>query len=222
MDRLAAEFSSALYRSLVAGKTIDEAVSLGRLVIRMEALNGQRDIRDWGVPVLYLRAPGGRVFQPISDDEARNKAEEDLGHLIEQQVRVVSEQGKMTGAAIGKLSGGTISVSQNITENVKGIVVGAKIVNIENGQVIVKEKADVVEGSMDGLIAEEIKGGRIEVRADVGEVRGTLCGAHIGTIGEPATRSKPTTRSKETETPSKDESLAKLEKMLVQEPSWYG
>jgi hypothetical protein len=55
-DQLAVAFSEAFYRALVAGLSVDEAVSLGRQAIRMKSLEGQRDAIDWGVPVLYLRA----------------------------------------------------------------------------------------------------------------------------------------------------------------------
>jgi len=74
-DDLAAAFMESLYESLVAGRTIDEAVALGRAAIRHKALDGQKDARDWGVPVLYLRTPGGCIFDPVSDKEAYHAAE---------------------------------------------------------------------------------------------------------------------------------------------------
>jgi hypothetical protein len=59
LDSSAIAFSSILYDSLAAGLTIDEAVSKGRLAVY--TLGGS-DERDWGVPVLYLRAEEGVLF----------------------------------------------------------------------------------------------------------------------------------------------------------------
>lgn len=81
-DTLAAVFSGAFYRALVAGLTIDEAVSIGRIAMRGAASATNPDSRDWGVPVLYLRAAEGRVFNPVSDEAARRAAEHSLGQFI--------------------------------------------------------------------------------------------------------------------------------------------
>lgn len=59
LDTNAIAFSSILYDSLAAGLTIDEAVAKGRLAIYTL---GDSDERDWGVPVLYLRAEEGVLF----------------------------------------------------------------------------------------------------------------------------------------------------------------
>ena len=82
-DTLAAVFSGAFYRALVAGLTIDEAVSIGRIAMRGAASATIPDSRDWGVPVLYLRAAEGRVFNPVSDEAARRAAEHSLGQFLE-------------------------------------------------------------------------------------------------------------------------------------------
>ncbi len=73
-DDLAAAFMVAFYQALVAGLTIDEAVALGRGAIRAKALGERTHVRDWGAPVLYLRAPGGRIFDPVTDKEASVEA----------------------------------------------------------------------------------------------------------------------------------------------------
>lgn len=58
-DENAIAFMRRLYAGLAAGETIDAAVADGRLAI----LNrGGQDERDWGVPVLYLRADQGVLF----------------------------------------------------------------------------------------------------------------------------------------------------------------
>jgi len=75
LDPLAAIFMEAFYEALVAGLHIDEAVALGRATVwnRTQANGSYR--RDWGVPVLYLRTPGGRIFPPVTDQGARQRAE---------------------------------------------------------------------------------------------------------------------------------------------------
>jgi hypothetical protein len=157
-DALAAAFSGAFYHALVAGLTVDEAVAVGRLAIRAEALATSPDVRDWGVPVLYLRAPGGAVFNPVSDAQAVQKAKEKIGQLIEQEVREVSFKGRMIGAAIGSLKSGTVEVKQNIRERIRGVVIGSEVFNVEGGQLVVRQKADVVEGTMHGAIIGNVGG----------------------------------------------------------------
>ena len=55
-------FNRQFYRSLAAGQTIDEAVSDGRLAVFNR---GDDKERDWGVPVLYLRADDGVLFPKL-------------------------------------------------------------------------------------------------------------------------------------------------------------
>jgi hypothetical protein len=73
-SHLAAIFVEAFYEALVAGLRIYEAVALGRGAIRDKILADGAEHRDWGVPVLYLRAAGGRIFNPVTDDEASQEA----------------------------------------------------------------------------------------------------------------------------------------------------
>ncbi len=58
-DRSAIAFSTRFYESLALGQPIDAAVSAGRIAIFNESGPGER---DWGVPVLYLRAESGVLF----------------------------------------------------------------------------------------------------------------------------------------------------------------
>jgi hypothetical protein len=75
LDPLAAVFMEAFYEALVAGLHIDEAVALGRATVWNTTQADGWYRRDWGVPVLYLRTPGGRIFPPVTDEEARGRAE---------------------------------------------------------------------------------------------------------------------------------------------------
>ena len=65
-DRNAIAFSRRFYGALAAGETIDAAVTDGRQSIFNRS---DMDKRDWGVPVLYLRTPGGVLF-PKTEPEA--------------------------------------------------------------------------------------------------------------------------------------------------------
>jgi len=66
-DRSAVAFSNRFYEALALGLPIDAAVSAGRLAIFNESGPGER---DWGVPVLYLRAETGVLFPRREGEEA--------------------------------------------------------------------------------------------------------------------------------------------------------
>ena len=77
-DDLAASFMEEVYRGLVAGRTIDEAVAAGRAAIHGLSYGERAGARDWGTPVLYSRVPGGCIFPPVEDEDARRDAEQKL------------------------------------------------------------------------------------------------------------------------------------------------
>ena len=58
-DQNAAALTETLYRSLLAGETVDQALSRARRMLYQR--KGLRD-RDWGVPVLYLQGKSGVLF----------------------------------------------------------------------------------------------------------------------------------------------------------------
>ena len=100
---LSTAFMDALYESLVAGLTIDEAVALGRVAIRAKALDGRKDVRDWGVPVLYLRTPGGRVFEAVTDKEALQAAQKKVNALSLLQLGMLELAWRAFDKALGHL-----------------------------------------------------------------------------------------------------------------------
>jgi hypothetical protein len=61
-DANAIAFSRQFYRALAAGQSIDAAMTDGRLAVFNR---GDDSERDWGVPVLYLRAEEGIVFPQV-------------------------------------------------------------------------------------------------------------------------------------------------------------
>lgn len=67
-DENAVAFSRFFYRSLVAGQSIDVSVISGRRAIVNRNYANPAE-RDWGVPVLYLRAEDDGILFPKSADE---------------------------------------------------------------------------------------------------------------------------------------------------------
>jgi catechol 2,3-dioxygenase-like lactoylglutathione lyase family enzyme len=65
-DENAISFSRFFYRALAAGQSIDEAVTEGRRAIFSSATDDAAE-RDWGVPVLYLRAEDGVLFPKAAE-----------------------------------------------------------------------------------------------------------------------------------------------------------
>ena len=81
----ATAFNQSFYRALAAGQSVDAAVIDGRLAI----LNRSReDERDWGIPVLYLRADEGVLFpRPAGGSPARPDAGT-VGRRVQRDVTV--------------------------------------------------------------------------------------------------------------------------------------
>jgi hypothetical protein len=154
-DDLSAEFMGAFYAALVAGKTIDEAVAHGRAAIRIATINNEDHLPDWGVPVLYLRAPGGAVFNPVifnpvSDLEAVEAARQAVDHLVVQDVGEVSETGLVKGVEIGMMKSDRVRVRQS-AEDVNGVMIGGEVYRMEGGNLVIDQKFGTVSGSVTGL-----------------------------------------------------------------------
>ncbi len=158
-DDLAAAFMAAFYEALVAGYHIDQAVAAGRTAIRVEAHNGHSGARDWGVPVLYLRSPGGRIFNPVRDEVARKKAEKRASALVEQQVTEVGKSGRVVGAQLPEIKSTDLEIVQMV-EDVKGVVIGLDVLNFEGGNVKIDQTAGVVTGELTGLKVGEMTGSK--------------------------------------------------------------
>jgi CHAT domain/NACHT domain len=61
-DDAAIAFSSSFYARLAAGDPVDAAAAEGRLAVRVR----DETAMDWSIPVLFLRTPDGRLFDPPS------------------------------------------------------------------------------------------------------------------------------------------------------------
>ncbi len=153
-DQSAIAFSRHFYRALVGGRSIEEAVAVGRIAIYNENKYG----RDWGAPVLYLRQGDGRLFAGASDPATRDQARADAEVIARLRVREVAQGGYACGAEIGTMRSGKAMVTA-VIDTVRGTVIGARIGKMGGGQVKVEENVDVVGPG------------------------GTLVGAQIGNLG---------------------------------------
>lgn len=132
LDKNAARFIAYLYTRVLGGYSIDEAVADARRAIFVHSDKGAAE-RDWGVPVIYLRAKDGILFPlpEAPEDEAAApaalppsvrvqrrlgavrgeaigvKVEEMLGGSVEleEEIEIVEEGGKAIGVSIGRLGG---------------------------------------------------------------------------------------------------------------------
>ncbi|MCB9423066.1 MAG: CHAT domain-containing protein [Ardenticatenaceae bacterium] len=88
-DKTALGFTRDLYRFLVSGFPLDTAVT----EMRIGAFIGAGDRYFWGIPVLFMRAPDGVIWQPDPEllklfeqaqAEAVNMDEPDLAELLDE------------------------------------------------------------------------------------------------------------------------------------------
>jgi hypothetical protein len=77
-------------------------------------------MRDWGMPVLYNRAPDGRVFHAVSDGDGQAKAEEYLEDVVRQEFGVLTE----TSVTVGTIDAESALVEQRVREQSRGILIG--------------------------------------------------------------------------------------------------
>jgi hypothetical protein len=124
-DTSAILMAAIIYPRLLSGYTIDEALMEARRTIyqQKEGL----EIRDWGVPVLYLRDETGVLFQLPEEDEAKEMEEKAPFILVARKLNKVA--GKSTEALvadINKLKGVRLEVRTEI-EDVTGEAIGIEI-----------------------------------------------------------------------------------------------
>ena len=70
-DTSAIAFSERFYQALAGGLPIEDAVAAGRLAVYNQDPEG----RDWGVPVLYLRAANGHLFEGVRTPRCASRRE---------------------------------------------------------------------------------------------------------------------------------------------------
>lgn len=148
-DICAIAFSRQFYRSLVGGMDIERAVSAGRIA----AYNADVSGRDWGVPVLYLRATDGRLFEGAADGEVRQTARSAAEVDVDVRVKNVAEGGLVCGADVKRMLSGKLKVKVTVSDTVYDEVVGVRIDTLRNGHVSANVEAQTVGkgGSLTGV-----------------------------------------------------------------------
>ena len=155
LDKCAIAFSHQFYQALAAGMPIERAVSAGRIAV----YNADKTGRDWGVPVLYLRAADGQLFGGAADPQARERAKQAVEADVKVRASAVKSGGVLVGAKVHRMLNGKLAVGVSVAGAVLGEVVGGDF--------------------------ERLDGGFANIQVDVGEVGrgGSLVGAKIGTLG---------------------------------------
>lgn len=148
-DICAIAFSRQFYRSLVGGMDIERAVSAGRIAAYNADLSG----RDWGVPVLYLRATDGRLFEGAADGEVRQTARSAAEVDVDVRVKNVAEGGLVCGADVKQMLSGKLKVRVTVSDTVYDEVVGVRINTLRNGHVSANVEAQTVgkDGRLTGV-----------------------------------------------------------------------
>jgi hypothetical protein len=148
-DASAIAFAREFYTALVAGLPIDEAVTGGRLAIARD------DVRGWGVPVLYLRAPDGVIFAEHAAAPALESAREALRVHAEQ--RIAELRGVAVAVDIGEMSGGVVEARQAIdTVAQGGEATAVRIGKLGGGSVEADQSVDRVDGTVTGVVIDEL------------------------------------------------------------------
>ena len=162
-DKCAVAFSHQFYQALAGGLPIERAVTAGRIA----AYNADKTGRDWGVPVLYLRAADGQLFSGAADPQARDRCRKAADADVAVRAKEVKAGGVVVGAEVSRMMEGKLAVAVGVAGTVSGEVIAADIHRQE--------------------------GGSATVQVDVGEVGagGAVIGAKIGTLGVGETLGRP-------------------------------
>lgn len=156
LDKCAIAFSRQFYRSLVGGLDIERAVVAGRLA----AYNADKEGRDWGVPVLYLRARNGQLFEGAPDAEVRQQAKAAAEADVNIRVKEVAEGGEVLGGIVRHMLAGKLGISVEVSGTVYGRVVGFQADTFGGGSASVDMDIDTVGegGSATGVSIDTLVG----------------------------------------------------------------
>jgi hypothetical protein len=71
---------------------------------------------------------------------------------VEQQVREVRETGRLIGALVDSMGpADSLQIDQRVEAEQKGFTLGGSVFRFEGGNITVKQKVDVLSGTMIGL-----------------------------------------------------------------------
>jgi hypothetical protein len=156
LDKSAIAFARKFYAALAGGLPLESAVQAGRI----EAYNADKDGRDWGVPVLYLRAADGALFEGAADLAERAQVRQQAEANVRARVREVAAGGFLTGARVREFVSGKLNVNVVVDGTVFGDVVGLKLDSFRGGHADVSASADTVGpgGSFIGVQIDSVGG----------------------------------------------------------------
>ena len=153
-DGCAIAFSQQFYRALVGGLPIERAVTAGRIA----AYNADKEGRDWGVPVLYLRAGDGQIFAGADDPAVRDQARTGAEIAVDLRVREVAAGGEVLGAKVREMLQGKLSVTVGVSGTVYGKIIGATFDHIAGGSAKIDMDIDTVGqgGNATGVVIDTL------------------------------------------------------------------
>jgi hypothetical protein len=127
-DVRAKDLIAPLYLLTLQGYAVDQAMTEARRALFNQTGQAHGDWakdRDWGIPVLYLRAPDGVLFpEPKQQTETVGP---DGAPIITARMKIGTVSGTVVGIQAGEVRRGQVTTNQEITE-VKdgGTVIGQK------------------------------------------------------------------------------------------------
>ncbi|MEW5956387.1 MAG: CHAT domain-containing protein [Chloroflexota bacterium] len=112
LDKNAIWMTAKVYHRLLAGYTIDQALSEARQVIYQQ---NDLENRDWGVPVLYLHDQTGVLFPfpQAKTDEAKTTAAA-ASPFIRVATTFNTVKGEVIDVQIGKMTGGHLEIESKV------------------------------------------------------------------------------------------------------------
>ncbi len=140
LDKCAIAFSRQFYQALAGGLPIERAVAAGRIA----AYNADTNGRDWGVPVLYMRAADGNLFAGATDPAAREAARHSAEADVVVRVKQVKAGGVLVGADVERMLEGKLQVAVDIAGSVFGKATGANLGQVEGGTIRTRMNVDEI------------------------------------------------------------------------------
>jgi len=152
-DRSAVAFIRAFYQGLAGGLNIEHAVSRGRIA----AYHVDADGRDWGVPVLYLRAANGQLFEGAADKGQRASARAQAEADISVRVNEIAPSGEVLGSSVRQMLGGKMTIGVR-AGTVHGTLTGGEFGELIGGNVNVDMDVETVTGRVTGARFDRFRG----------------------------------------------------------------
>jgi hypothetical protein len=149
LDKCAVAFSHQFYQALAGGLPIERAVSAGRVA----AYNADKEARDWGAPVLYLRAADGRLFAGAADPQVRDRCKQAAEVDVNVRASAVKAGGVLFGAKVRRMIDGKLAVAINV-KTVSGEVTVIRATDVEGGTIDARLDVDVIEAGAKVTVAK--------------------------------------------------------------------